>query len=303
MNKIVVVALYKFVTLADYKLLRNPLLETMRRLGVKGSLLLATEGINGTLAGSREGVDEFLDNLRGDLRFADINCKESFADEMPFYRAKVKLKKEIVSMGVANIDPAKNAGTYVTPDKWNELLADPEVLLIDTRNDYEVEIGAFAGAVNLHTATFRQFPDYVAANLDKNKHKKIAMYCTGGIRCEKSTAFLRQAGFDEVYHLQGGILQYLQEVPVQKSLWQGECFVFDNRVAVNHNLAKGSYDQCYACRHPVNEDNKKSPHYKAGISCHRCFDKSNPSQKRSFAQRHKQMGIAKSRGETHIGCK
>jgi len=220
---------------------------------------------------------------------------------MPFYRSKVKLKKEIVTMGIEGIDPKKSVGTYVKPQDWNALISDPEVLLIDTRNDYEVQIGAFKGAINPDTETFREFPDYVKTQLDPNKHKKVAMYCTGGIRCEKSTAFLKEQGFDEVYHLQGGVLKYLEEIPVEKSLWEGECFVFDNRVAVNHAMEKGQYDQCYACRYPITEADKKSEQYQAGVSCPHCFDKVTTKQLQRFQEREKQVNIAKQRGEAHIG--
>ena len=206
---------------------------------VKGTLLLAKEGINGTIAGTREGVDAVLTWLRNDPRLAKLDTKESFDDEVPFYRTRVKLKKEIVTMGIDTIDPNHIVGTYVKPGDWNELISDPDVLLIDTRNEYEVAIGTFKDAVNPSTETFREFPEYAKKNLDVNKHKKVAMFCTGGIRCEKSTAYLKSQGFDEVYHLEGGILKYLEEVPESESLWEGECFVFDNRVSVNHDLEKG----------------------------------------------------------------
>ncbi|NOR72071.1 MAG: rhodanese-related sulfurtransferase, partial [Methylomarinum sp.] len=240
-SNIVVSALYKFVTLEDFISLKQPLLDKMLEHQVKGTLLLAKEGINGTIASDRKGIDSLLAWLRSDPRFANIETKESYEQDMPFYRTKVKLKKEIVTMGVEGIDPEKIVGTYVKPKDWNALITDPEVLLIDTRNDYEVQIGTFQGAVNPETETFREFSHYVKENLDPNKHKKVAMFCTGGIRCEKSTAYLKEQGFEDVYHLQGGILKYLEEVPVEQSTWQGECFVFDNRVAVNHNLEKGQY--------------------------------------------------------------
>jgi UPF0176 protein len=301
MSTIVVSALYKFVTLNDYELIKPPLLKLMLKHQVKGTLLLAKEGINGTIAGDRQGIDTVITWLRSDPRFSDLNSKESYEEEMPFYRSKVKLKKEIVTMGVNGIDPKHIVGTYVKPTEWNELISDPEVLLIDTRNDYEVQIGAFKGAVNPVTETFREFPEYVKKNLNPAKHKKVAMYCTGGIRCEKSTAFLKEQGFDKVYHLQGGVLKYLEEVPVEQSLWQGECFVFDNRVAVNHALEKGQYDQCYACRYPITEDEKKSEHYIQGVSCPHCYDKVSKKQLSRFQEREKQVEIAKSRGEEHIG--
>jgi UPF0176 protein len=236
-----------------------------------------------------------------DDRHHQSQSKESYEQEMPFYRSKVKLKKEIVTMGIDSIDPKKIVGTYVTPQDWNALISDPEVLLIDTRNDYEVQIGGFKNAINPETETFREFPDYVKEHLDPEKHKKVAMYCTGGIRCEKSTAYLKEQGFDDVYHLQGGVLKYLEEVPVEQSLWEGECFVFDNRVAVNHDLEKGQYDQCYACRYPITEEEKNSKHYQKGVSCPHCYDKVNEKQRQRFAEREKQVQLAKQRGEEHIG--
>ena len=220
---------------------------------------------------------------------------------MPFYRTKVKLKKEIVTMGQDGIDPARVVGTYVEPKDWNALIADPDVTLVDTRNDYEVAIGSFEGAIDPSTTSFREFPDYVHRELDPKKNKKVAMFCTGGIRCEKSTAYLKEQGFDEVYHLKGGILKYLEEVPEDESMWQGECFVFDNRVAVNHQLEKGSYDQCHACRRPITEDDKRSPLYQKGVSCPHCHGQSSERQLARFAERERQMTLSKGRGEEHIG--
>ena len=298
---IVVCALYHFVRLDGYESLREPLLQRLLDNHVKGTILLASEGINGTIAGSREGTDAVLDWLRSDPRLAALDCKDSFDDEIPFYRAKVKLKKEIVTMGVEGIDPKRKVGTHVKPVDWNALISDPEVLLIDTRNRYEVEIGSFANAVDPGTDSFREFPKFVKANLDPQKHRKIAMYCTGGIRCEKSTAYLKEKGFDEVYHLEGGILKYLEEIPESESLWRGECFVFDNRVAVDHNLEKGGYDQCHACRLPITEDDKQSDKYEKGVSCPRCFDRKSPDQKQRFREREKQMALALERGESHLG--
>lgn len=301
MSQIVVSALYKFVTLDDFETLRKPLLKVMIDHQIKGTLLLAKEGINGTVASDRKGTDALLTWLRSDPRFANIETKESYEDEIPFYRSKVKLKKEIVTMGVENIDPKKIVGTYVKPENWDALITDPEVLLIDTRNDYEVNIGQFKGAINPKTETFRQFSQYVADNLDPEKHKKVAMYCTGGIRCEKSTAYLKQQGFDEVFHLEGGILKYLEQIPEQNSSWEGECFVFDNRVAVNHKLEKGQYDQCYACRYPITENDKKSEQYVQGVSCPHCYHKVSEKQLQRFKEREKQVQMSKQRGEEHIG--
>jgi len=297
----VVCALYKFVILEDYEALRTPLLQCMLDNQVKGTLLLAREGINGTVSSNQAGIDSLLQWLKSDTRFADIVTKESFDAEVPFNRTKVKLKKEIVTMGIDHIDPKKIVGTYVKPKDWNNLISDPEVLLVDTRNDYEVQIGTFKHALNPETDSFREFPDYVEKNLDSNKHKKVAMFCTGGIRCEKSTAYLKEQGFDEVYHLEGGILKYLEEVPEEETLWEGECFVFDNRVAVNHKLEKGQYDQCNACRMPITQEEKQSEHYIEGVSCPHCHEKHNDTQKARFAERERQVKLAKQRGEQHIG--
>ncbi|WP_286816151.1 MULTISPECIES: rhodanese-related sulfurtransferase [unclassified Marinobacter] len=300
-NNIVVCALYKFAVLNDYKDLRQPLLNLMLEKDVHGTLLLAREGINGTIAGSREGIDAVKAWIASDDRFEGVDYKESFVEFQPFKRTKVKLKKEIVTMGVQGIDPKRVVGTYVDPKEWNDLISDPEVLLVDTRNQYEVEIGTFKNAVNPATDTFREFPEYVKQNLDPQKHKKVAMFCTGGIRCEKSTAYLKEQGFDEVYHLKGGILKYLEEVPQEQSLWQGECFVFDDRVTVNHNLERGDYDQCHACRRPITEDDKQHPEYEQGVSCHQCIDSLTEEQKARFKERERQMRLAEERGEAHVG--
>ena len=302
MSACIVAALYKFVTLEDFHELREPLLDACQSAGTRGTLLLAREGINGTIAGSREGVDQVLAYLRCDPRLSDLEHKESVDDHMPFYRMKVKLKKEIVTMGVNGIDPNLAVGTYVKPADWNSLLNDPEVMLIDTRNDYEYSIGTFRGAIDPHTTSFREFPAFVRTHLDPRKQKKIAMFCTGGIRCEKASAFMLQEGFEEVYHLQGGILKYLEEVPQQDSMWEGECFVFDNRVAVNHRLEKGQYDQCYGCRHPITEQDKLSDKYHKGVCCPRCYDSLSPEQAARFRERQKQVELAAARGEVHVGA-
>lgn len=296
----VVAALYKFVRLPDYVTLRDTLYDYMVANKVKGTLLLAEEGINGTICGERKGVDAVKAWLDADGRFAGMSYKESLSDELAFYRTKVKLKKEIVTMGVEGINPAHIVGTYVKGDDWNTLISDPDTILIDTRNDYEVAIGTFKHAVNPNTTTFREFPQWAAENLDKTKHKKVAMFCTGGIRCEKSTAFLKEQGFDEVYHLDGGILKYLEEMPQENSLWQGECFVFDQRVAVKHGLEQGSYDQCYACRMPLSQAELASEHYVKGLSCPHCHDKTTDEQKAAFAERQRQVELAKQRGDKHI---
>ncbi len=298
---ITVCAMYKFVTLDDYQDLRDSMQKQLELGDLRGTLLLAQEGINGTISGSRTKIGEFLSWLQTDQRFSDIDYKLSYHDEQPFHRTKVKLKKEIVTMGVHDIDPNKVVGTYVEAKDWNKLISDPEVLLIDARNEYEVGIGSFKTAINPHTETFREFPEYVEQNLNPEKHKKVAMFCTGGIRCEKASAYMKQQGFDQVYHLKGGILKYLENVPSEKSQWQGDCFVFDDRVAVNHDLQKGQYDQCHACRYPITENDKQSQNYIAGVSCPRCYDLLSEEQKNRFREREKQVQLAKRRGESHIG--
>ena len=302
MTDIVVAALYKFVTLEDFHELREPLLDVCIASGARGTILLAHEGINGTIAGTRQAIDQVLAYLRSDPRLADLEHKESFDDHLPFYRMKVKLKREIVTMGIEGIDPNSRVGTYVAPGDWNDLVNDPEVLLIDTRNDYEYGIGTFRGAIDPRTQSFRDFPAYVRSHLDPEKHKKVAMFCTGGIRCEKASAFMLEEGFAEVYHLQGGILKYLEEVPPQDSTWEGECFVFDNRVAVDHKLQKGQYDQCYGCRHPITEQDKLSDKYQKGICCPLCYDRLTDDQRARFSERQKQIELAALRGEGHIGA-
>lgn len=301
-ESIIVAALYKFVGLPDFHDLREPLLNFCLEQGIKGTLLLAHEGINGTVSGSRQAIDNLLQYFTKDERLADIDHKESVYEAQPFYRMKVKLKKEIVTMGVEDIDPNETVGTYVEPSEWNALISDPEVTLIDTRNYYEYDIGTFEHAVNPNTETFRELPAYVAENMDPGKHKKVAMFCTGGIRCEKSTAYMKKQGFDEVFHLKGGILKYLEEIPQEESLWKGECFVFDNRVSVNHQLEKGIYDQCHGCRHPITEEEKQSERYLEGVACPRCYDKQTPEQRERFAERQKQVQLAKRRNEAHIGA-
>ena len=301
MSQYVVCALYKFVALDDYQDIRQPLTQLLLDNQIRGTLLLAQEGINGTVAGSRESIDALLAWFKLDERLADVVYKESFNEQQPFNRTKVKLKKEIVTMGVEGIDPRHVVGTYVKPKDWNELISDPDVVLVDTRNDYEVDIGTFKNAVNPNTETFREFPQYVEDNLDPAKHKKVAMFCTGGIRCEKSTAYMKEQGFEEVYHLEGGILKYLEEVPEEESMWEGDCYVFDGRVAVNHQLEKSGYDVCNACRLPITEEDKQSAHYEKGVSCPKCIDKHTEEQKQRFREREKQVQLSAARGETHVG--
>ena len=297
-----VAALYRFVRLEDYENLRGPLLAFCEARGIRGTLLLAEEGINGTIAGTAQAISEVLAYLKKDDRLADLECKFSYNTDRPFLRMKVKLKKEIVTMGRPGIDPNQSVGRYASPEQWNTLVDDPECLVIDTRNDYEVEIGTFQGAINPNTTSFREFPEWVEKNLDPSKHKKVAMFCTGGIRCEKSTSLLVSMGFEDVWHLQGGILNYLEKTPVEQTRWDGECFVFDSRVSVDHDLEKGSYDQCYACRFPIDDAQKASDLYVPGVSCPRCHDAHSDQQKERFTERQKQIALAKARGEAHIGA-
>lgn len=302
MSHLVICALYKFVTLNNFRAIQKPLLSLMLERGIRGTILLAQEGINGTVAADQNNINHLLAFLKSDARLADLNYKESYASQPPFLRSRVKLKKEIVTMGIEGIDPKRVVGTYVNPTDWNALIKDPDVLLVDTRNDYEVQVGTFKDALNPKTESFRDFPGYVKEKLDAKKHTKIAMFCTGGIRCEKSTAFLKEQGFNEVYHLKGGILKYLEEVPAEESLWEGECFVFDERVTVNHQLEKGAYEQCNACRMPITAREQLSDQFQQGVSCPHCFNNTTKQQKARFAEREKQMLLAQQRGESHIGA-
>ena len=276
--KLIVAAFYKFMKIPDYRDKRQPLLDFCQERAIKGTILLAKEGINGTIAGDQEAIDQVIAFLAQDFCLTDLEVKESQTEFMPFDRMKVKLKKEIVTIGLPEVDPTEEVGTYVKPEDWNELISDPEVIVIDTRNDYEVEIGTFSGAINPKTESFRDFPEYTRKNLDPNKHKKVAMFCTGGIRCEKATSYLLDRGFQEVYHLKGGVLKYLAEIPPEESMWEGECFVFDDRVTVKENLEPGNYDLCYACGHPISEADKKSAKYCELLSCPHCFDQLTPEK-------------------------
>ena len=304
------VALYKFVELPDHAALQAPLLAECEAQGIKGTLLLAAEGINGTIAGLPAGVRAVLSYLRNDPRLAALEHKESWASAMPFYRMKVRLKKEIVTLGVPDVHPALMAGQYVKPQDWNQLIEQPGVVLVDTRNDYEVSIGTFAGAVNPATASFSELPGWVEREMqnggklaDVNGIKpKVAMFCTGGIRCEKSTAFLKSKGFGEVYHLEGGILKYLETVPEAQSRWQGQCFVFDERVSVGQGLVQGDLELCRSCRDPLTEAAKASPLYERGVSCPGCCARTTDEQKSGYRQRQKQVNLAEARKQSHIGA-
>ncbi|MES2413586.1 MAG: rhodanese-related sulfurtransferase [Pseudomonadota bacterium] len=304
-------ALYKFVELPDYAALQAPLLACCEAHGVKGTLLLAEEGINGTIAGPEAGVRAVLAWLHSDVRLAALEHKEAWAGSLPFYRMKVRLKREIVTMGVPDVHPALNAGQYVKPADWNALLAEQDVVLVDTRNDYEVSIGTFEGAINPATASFSELPGWVEREMAEGgklaavdgKKPRVAMFCTGGIRCEKSTAFMRSKGFEEVFHLEGGILKYLETVPQAQSTWQGECFVFDERVSVGHGLQPGQFTLCRSCRDPLGEADRQSPLYELGVSCPHCFDKTTAEQKAGYRERQRQVELAGKRNAAHIGVR
>ena len=300
MDKITVCALYKFVEIKNLKELKNKILSFLKENNIYGTILIANEGINGTVSGDNSRIVNLINFLKSDVRFSNIEYKLSFTNKNPFYRTKVKLKKEIVTLGVKIKKTHYNA-TYVNPEEWNEFIKKDDVILIDTRNKYETSIGSFINSVDPKTDSFRDFPNFVKNNLDLPKNKKIAMFCTGGIRCEKSTAYLKSKGFKYVYHLKGGILNYLKKIDKKDSLWKGDCFVFDNRVSVDHNLKKGNYDQCHACRIPITENDKKHIHYVEGVSCANCYNKTSPEKKNRFKERQKQIKIAKKIGINHIG--
>ncbi len=302
-----VIALYRFTSFEDLASIRDGLDAACRAEGVKGTLLFAREGINGTIAGSDAGIAAVLGHIRALPGCAEIAVKESRADAMPFHRLKVRIKREIVTMGQPDIDPVCGAGHYVAPEDWNALIDDPDTILIDTRNEYEVAIGSFRGAIDPRTESFRDFPGWFEQYREELRKTggapKIAMFCTGGIRCEKATAFLRQQGLDEVYHLKGGILSYLERIAPESSRWDGECFVFDERVSVGHGLAPGSHELCRACRMPVGEAERASAHYLPGVSCPACYAKRSDEQRRGYAERHRQSALAEARGEAHVGAR
>lgn len=288
-----VATFYKFVALSDYAELQQPIKEVCESHAVKGTILLAEEGINGTIAGSKAGIDAVLTYLQSDTRLQNLDIKESTAQKPPFAKLKVRLKKEIVTIGLPEVSPTAQVGTYVTPTKWNDIIADPEVTVIDTRNDYEVGMGTFQGAKNPETDVFNEFPDYVKENLDPQKNKKVAMFCTGGIRCEKASSYMLAQGFEEVYHLKGGILKYLEEVPEEESLWKGECFVFDERVAIKHRLETGSYAMCFACGHPVSKEEQSTESYESEVSCPHCIDSLTDERRDYLRERKRQRQLQK----------
>lgn len=296
-----VAALYHFARFDDPAALRGPLLDLCRAQGVSGTILLAPEGVNGTIAGTAPAIALVLAHIRGLPGCAGLVWKQSHAAVQPFNRMKVRLKREIVTMGQPDVDPLAAVGHYVTPADWNALISAPDVAVIDTRNDYEVGIGSFAGAVDPQTKSFGEFPAWWADNKDRFHNKRIAMFCTGGIRCEKSTNYLLSQGVAEVFHLQGGILKYLEEVPQDQSLWQGECFVFDGRVSVGHGLTEGPHALCHACRRPLPPDALTHPDYEAGVACQHCHAETTDADKARFRERQKQMALARARGEQHLG--
>ena len=304
-NEILVAALYKFVEIDDLLSLQSNLYEICEKNNIMGTILIANEGINGTISGKTNELNQTISLLKSDKRFANIEIKYSSTDKQPFHRMKVRLKKEIVTIGLPEINPNKKVGTYVKPDDWNDLISDPDVVVIDTRNKYETKIGSFHNALDPETSSFREFPDWVKKfkSSKENANKKIAMFCTGGIRCEKASSLMKEEGFEDVYHLQGGILKYLETIDKENSLWNGECFVFDQRVCLTDELEVGSYKMCFACRMPITEEEMQNEKYIEGISCIYCYDKTTKEKKERFGSRQRQILLAKERGEKHLGEK
>ena len=304
-NEILVAALYKFVEIDDLLSLQSNLYEICEKNNIMGTILIANEGINGTISGKTNEINQTISLLKSDKRFTNIEIKYSSTDKQPFHRMKVRLKKEIVTIGLPKINPNKKVGTYVKPDDWNDLISDPNVVVIDTRNKYETKIGSFQNALDPETSSFREFPDWVKKfkSSKENANKKIAMFCTGGIRCEKASSLMKEEGFEDVYHLQGGILKYLETIDKENSLWNGECFVFDQRVCLTDELEVGSYKMCFACRMPITDEEMQNEKYIEGISCIYCYDKTTKEKKERFGSRQKQILLAKERGEKHLGGK
>ncbi len=299
-----VAALYRFTPFSDPAVLKEPLLAVCQDAGVKGTILLANEGINGTIAGPENAIASVLDHIRTLPGCAQLEVKFSTATEMPFYRMKVRLKREIVTMGQPDVDPTASVGRYVDPQDWNALIADPDTVVIDTRNDYEVAVGTFEGAVDPKTKSFRDFPAWFEQNREEllQGKKRVAMFCTGGIRCEKSTSYLRSQGLEDVFHLKGGILKYLETVPEEASVWRGDCFVFDERVTLKHGLEQGDYTQCRACRRPLSNEDRQSPDFVDGVSCSHCITERTDEQRQRYAERQRQEELAEKRGTSHIGA-
>lgn len=304
-NEILVAALYKFVEIDDLLSLQSNLYEICEKNNIMGTILIANEGINGTISGKNNEINQTISLLKSDKRFANIEIKYSSTNKQPFHRMKVRLKKEIVTIGLPEINPNKKVGTYVKPEDWNDLISDPNVVVIDTRNKYETKIGSFQNALDPETSSFREFPDWVKKfkSSKENANKKIAMFCTGGIRCEKASSLMKEEGFEDVYHLQGGILKYLETIDKENSLWNGECFVFDQRVCLTDELEVGSYKMCFACRMPITEEEMQNEKYIEGISCIYCYDKTTKEKKERFGSRQRQILLAKERGEKHLGGK
>jgi UPF0176 protein len=302
-DRFLVAAFYRFVSLPDYQGLRQDIQSYCDQLDLMGSILLATEGINGTISGTEAAVQQLFHQLGLDSRLSDLPYKKSWADKQPFHRMKVRLKKEIVSLGVAGVDPASRVGKYVKPEQWNDLISRKNVRVIDTRNRYEHNLGTFQDAEDPHTQTFRDFPEWVSDNLDSKSDQHVAMFCTGGIRCEKASSYLLDLGFENVYHLDGGILNYLETVDKEDSMWQGDCFVFDNRVTVDHDLAEGDFEICPACRMPLSEEDRESPLFELHVSCPLCHHKLTEAKREGLLERSKQIKLAAARGERHIGVK
>ena len=298
-----VAAFYKFVELTDCEAIRGPLQERCEDLGLLGTILLAAEGINGTISGKPEKVRRLFERLREDPRFEDLHYKESWAEDQPFYRMRVRMQKEIVSLGVEGVDPRRQVGQYISPEEWNSLISRDDIRLIDTRNHYEYNLGSFKGAEDPNTASFRDFPEWVTHNLDPKKDRNVAMFCTGGIRCEKATSYLLDLGFENVYHLDGGILNYLETIESDNSLWQGDCFVFDNRVTVDHDLSEGDYEVCPACRMPLSPEDRESPLFGLHVSCPACHHRLTETKREGLLERARQIALAKARGEKHIGAR
>lgn len=296
-----IAALYHFARFDDPAALQGPLSDLCMAQGIQGTLLLANEGVNGTIAGTQAGIDAVIAHLRALPGCADLEWKKATAETPPFGKMKVKLKREIVTMGQPDVDPIARVGNYVDPRDWNDLIADPEVAVIDTRNDYEVAIGTFEGAIDPKTESFSAFPAWWEANKHRFHNKKVAMFCTGGIRCEKSTNYLLGQGVEDVFHLKGGILKYLEEVPQDQSTWQGDCFVFDNRVSVGHGLIEGPHELCHGCRRPILPEDRQRPEFEAGVSCHQCFDETSEWDKDRFRERQKQIGLSKARKHAQSG--
>lgn len=302
MNKISSIAgFYKFMPLENLPLLRSDLLGKAKRLNIWGTILIAQEGINATIAGSQGDLDTFLGWLSEDLAFGPLRVMRTESSEVPFHRMKVKIKNEIVTMGMSDIDVVKHTGKHVSPKEWNQLIQQSDVVLLDTRNAYEVSMGTFEGAEDPRTDNFRQWPDYVNQRLSGNKKQKVAMFCTGGIRCEKASAYLKQQGFEQVFQLEGGILNYMQQMDENQSLWQGDCFVFDDRVALDHHLEPSHYELCRGCRHPISDEDKHHPDFEEGVSCPRCHGSLSEQQKQGFRERQRQMDLAEKGGYRHIG--